>query len=41
MTPLPHHLQQQLTDRKPEQLKQSGISVEQIMLQRRMYSCLF
>ncbi|CAF3670750.1 unnamed protein product [Rotaria sordida] len=32
MTPLPYHIQQQSTDRKLEQLKQHGISVEQIIL---------
>ncbi|CAM4935936.1 unnamed protein product [Rotaria socialis] len=32
MTPLPYHIQQQSTDRKLEQLKQHGISVEQIVL---------
>jgi hypothetical protein len=35
MTPLPHHIQQQSTDRKLEQLKQSGISVQQIVLRNR------
>jgi hypothetical protein len=38
MTPLPHHIQQQLTDRKLEQLKQHGISVQQIILRSRKYS---
>ncbi|CAF4936771.1 unnamed protein product, partial [Rotaria sp. Silwood1] len=32
MTPLPYHVQQQSTDRKLEQLKQHGISVEPIIL---------
>jgi hypothetical protein len=35
MTPLPHHIQQQSTDRKLEQLRQHGISVQQIVLRRR------
>jgi hypothetical protein len=35
MTPLPHHIQQQTTDRKLEQLKQHGISVQQIVLRSR------
>ncbi|UJR22850.1 hypothetical protein I4U23_025879 [Adineta vaga] len=32
MTPLPHHIQQQSTDDKLEQLKQHGISVQPILL---------
>jgi hypothetical protein len=35
MTPLPHHIQQQTTDRKLEQLKQHGIAVQQIILRSR------
>ena len=35
MTPLPHHIQQQSTDRKLEQLQQHGISVRQIFLKSR------
>jgi uncharacterized protein (DUF2126 family) len=35
MTPLPHHIQQQSTDRKLEQLKQHGIAVQPILLRSR------
>jgi hypothetical protein len=35
MTPLPQHIQQQSTDRKLEQLKQHGISVQPIILRTR------
>jgi hypothetical protein len=35
MTPLPHHIQQQSTDRKLEQLKQQGITVQPVILQSR------
>ena len=35
MTPLPHHIQQQASDHKLEQLKQHGISVQQIVLRNR------
>jgi hypothetical protein len=35
MTPLPQHIQQQSTDRKLEQLKQHGISAQQIILRSR------
>lgn len=35
MTPLPQYIQQQSTDRKLEQLKQHGISVQQIILRSR------
>ncbi len=35
MTPLPQHIQQISTDRKLEQLKQHGISVQQIILRNR------
>lgn len=35
MTPLPQHIQQQANDQKLEQLKQHGISVQQIVLRNR------
>lgn len=39
MTPLPLHIQQQASDQKLEQLKQHGISVQQIVLRNRKTRC--